>query len=62
MAQFDIQRALCVNNVVVPVTRGVHGIQDPYSLSELDLDGMSVDLVHFRAHDPWVIKILQVFT
>ena len=52
MAQFDIQRALCVNNIVVPVTRGVHAIHDPYNLSPDHEDCMHVSLVHFQAQDP----------
>ena len=64
MAQFDIQRALCVNGVAVPVKRGVHGIVDPYSLSELGLDCMSVSLVKFATkNEPghsWLFKVLKL--
>ena len=38
---------------------GVHGCLDPYDLSPNLLDCMSVGLVHFKAQDPWVTRILQ---
>ena len=59
MAQFDIQRALCVNNVVVPGDGegvGAHDIVDPYKLSELGEDVMSVALVHFKASE-WSAQV-----
>ena len=59
MAAFDIQRALCVNNVVVPATRGVHATLDPYDLSPSISDCLHVSLVHFKAQDPWMVRTLQ---
>ena len=59
MAPFDIQRALCVNSVVVPATRGVHATLDPYDLSPSLSDCLHVSLVHFKAQDPWVARTLQ---
>ena len=59
MAPFDIQRALCVNNVVVPATRGVHATLDPYDLFPSISDCLHVSLVHFKAQDPWMVRTLQ---
>ena len=57
MAQFDVKRALVVNDVVVPATRGVHAIVDPHNMfPELDVDGMVVDLVHLKAAE-WTLKV-----
>ena len=38
---------------------GVHAIHDPYNLSPDHADCMQASLLHFKAQDPWVARILQ---
>ena len=67
MAEFDIQRKLCVNGWVVPGPSKVLATMDPFGLAESDKECMRATLVKFPASGPtslrtWLHKILHLPT
>ena len=65
MADINVARMVCVNNVCVPVEVDIQSILDPHDLAGEDLghlDVLKVSLVHFKAHDNmvWLLKALSL--
>ena len=65
MADFDIQRKLCVNNCVVPARQDCLAIMDPYDLNNSGKECVDATLVKFAAAGPdslrsWLQKILHL--